>query len=142
MARASLFVVCSLSVCVALAGCSGRQQLATLDGQGMAPEGADEKNVAIEVVSRMFMDCNVYLQVGSAGRRRLGTATGMSTTTLGVHWSADLANSTHATLIAEPVGSSRNLVSTPFMLSESGRVVWTIQGHQNAAPTEVSLQVF
>ena len=141
MVRARNLLVCFLTAGLLLTGsCSSRPQLATLEGD--SEESKHEQNIAVEVVSRMFMDCAVYLQVGASGRRRLGKATGMSTTTLGVVWSADTANASEAVLIAEPVGSDRKLTSSAFRLAKGSRVVWTIQGHQYASPSEVNLQLF
>lgn len=126
---------------VALGACTSQQKLATLDGQGM--ESAAEKNVTVEVVSRQFLDCTLYLDLGTS-RQRLGKATGMATTVFGVPWNAEAVNAVEARLVAETLGKGQEgtLVSSPFRMSEGGRVVWTIQGHQNRPPSEVSLGLY
>lgn len=104
-------------------------------------EPDEPTNVRIEVTNRAFADSVVYLQLGG-GRQRLGMARGMSTTPFGVTWNVLLENNRDAQLVAEPIGTHLSLHGTAFRLQPGQRVLWTIQWHKDAAPSELALQLY
>ena len=116
----SLALVAFLSVPV---GCARGPQSGSLSDDVAQEEG--DSDVTFQIVSHNPRDVVIYLLLGSS-RRRLGMASGNSTTVFTMKWSS-LANASAIRLRGEQMGNSDQVVSDILQVKPGGQVLWTLQ---------------
>lgn len=117
MTRRSLFVLAA-TFALALAGCAPR---ATSSASRARPR------TTVEVRNNAFVDQVIYASVGSGVRQRLGTALGISTTTLVIPASL-IGPGTRLRLVAEPVGGGRATIGEETVVDPGDALVFVIMG--------------
>lgn len=89
-------------------------------------QGAQAQPVTmLRVENQGYLDMNVYVVEASGARRRLGTATGSSTTTMRIPPNL-LFGATQLRFIADPIGGARASVSQSITVLPGDTVVMTI----------------
>ena len=88
------------------------------------PVDASE-SATIAVDNRAFSDMTVYVAETVGSRRRLGLATGVSTTVFTIP-STVVGNGRELSFIVDPVGSSRTAISNTLFVQPGQRVTLTI----------------
>ena len=83
------------------------------------------ESATIAVDNRAFSDMTVYVAETVGSRRRLGLATGVSTTVFTIP-STVVGNGRELSFIVDPVGSSRTAISNTLFVQPGQRVTLTI----------------
>lgn len=88
------------------------------------PEVEDDRTL-IRVTNNNWSDMTIYL-VRSGSQRRLGTVTSQTTRTFVVPAHV-IASSNRIHLMADPIGSSRTLVSAPLLINTGQTAEWQLE---------------
>ena len=95
-------------------------------GGARSRPGVDQaERATIAVDNRAFTDMTVYVSEAVGSRRRLGLATGVSTTVFTIP-STVVGNGRELSFIVDPVGSSRTAISNTLFVQPGQRVTLTI----------------
>lgn len=85
----------------------------------------ESERATIAVDNRAFTDMTVYVSESVGSRRRLGLATGVSTTVFTIPATV-VGNGRELSFIVDPVGSSRTAISNTLFVQPGQRVTLTI----------------
>lgn len=119
MVRSRILTIAALALMSAGAAACGRKQVETTPG---AVAGADSSSIVIE--NRGLYDMTIYVLEGSA-RRRLGTATAMSTTRLPIPRNV-VGTGRELQFLADPFAGRGNSVSERIYVRPGDQVSLTI----------------
>ncbi len=120
--RAGLVSLVALS---AACGASQSPSTAPAPKQGTAVESSEsERRTQVEIDNQNFSDMDIYL-ISQGARVRLGSATGLSKTTLLLPVTAQL-NGWRVTLQADPIGGAAAIRTPALLVAPGQNVYWTI----------------
>lgn len=104
-------LLASLAIAVGTASCGGPRSRAR----------AEAERAVVEVENRAFSDMTVYVVEGAGARRRLGLATGASTTTFTIP-SSVVGLGRELQFIVDPIGSTRTAITNSLFVTPGQRV--------------------
>lgn len=117
----------SLALALSLVCLVGAGACSTSSSRG--PNGAATAVMpptTLRVVNNGYLDMDVFAVRDAGQRIRLGTATGSSTTVLKIPADVLVGISTQLRFIADPIGGTRNSVSTSILVNPGDQVTLTI----------------